>query len=331
MTHTPAAADIDLSDMEFWAAPLEQREAAFAALRRDRPMGFFEEPELMVDWAPQGRGYYALTRHADILEASRQPDKFCSGQGATSIADMPPPFLDFFGSMINMDDPRHARLRRIVSAGFTPRMLQKLEEQVAGGGWADRRRGDRQGRGRLRHRGGGPPAAEDHLRHDGRPGVRVRLRVQPLQHHPRRRRPRVHADGEPRRDSHGHPVRRPGAVEHGAGARSGSTREPTDDLISALVNAEVEGEKLTDQELGSFFILLVVAGNETTRNAISHGIRLLTENPDQRKIWQADFDGVAPTAVEEIVRFASPVIFMRRTVTQDGDASGTRSSTRATS
>jgi cytochrome P450 len=95
-------------------------------------------------------------------------------------------------------------------------------------------------------------------------------------------------------------------------------RHPEDDVTSALVNAEIDGERLDDQELGSFFILLVVAGNETTRNAISHGLVLLSDHPEQRRIWEDDFDTVAPTAVEEIVRIASPVIWMRRTVTTDG-------------
>ena len=95
-------------------------------------------------------------------------------------------------------------------------------------------------------------------------------------------------------------------------------KEPTDDLMSALVHAEVDGQKLAPHELGSFFILLLVAGNETTRNAISWGLKALTENPDQRKIWMDDFDAVQRLAVEEIIRYASPVMFMRRTVTQDG-------------
>jgi cytochrome P450 len=92
---------------------------------------------------------------------------------------------------------------------------------------------------------------------------------------------------------------------------------PTDDLASELVNAEVDGERLSDQELGSFFVLLVVAGNETTRNAISHGMKALCDYPEQRAIWQNDFEAVAPTAVEEIVRWATPVIHFRRTATRD--------------
>ncbi len=94
-------------------------------------------------------------------------------------------------------------------------------------------------------------------------------------------------------------------------------RHPGHDLTSALVTAELDGAQLTDQELASFFILLLAAGNETTRNAITHGLLVLAENPDQRAIWAADFEAVAPTAVEEIVRWATPVVFMRRTATRD--------------
>jgi methyl-branched lipid omega-hydroxylase len=99
---------------------------------------------------------------------------------------------------------------------------------------------------------------------------------------------------------------------------------PTDDLTTALMTAELDGERLTEQELASFFILLLVAGNETTRNAISWGLHFLTEHPDQRDAWAADFDTIAPHAVEEIVRLASPVISMRRTVTTDGAELGGR-------
>jgi cytochrome P450 len=97
---------------------------------------------------------------------------------------------------------------------------------------------------------------------------------------------------------------------------------PKDDLTSQLLNAQIEGESLTDQELASFFVLLVAAGNETTRNAISHGMKALSDHPAERRKWAADFERVAPTAVEEIVRWASPVIHFRRTVTQDTELGG---------
>jgi cytochrome P450 len=97
---------------------------------------------------------------------------------------------------------------------------------------------------------------------------------------------------------------------------------PTDDLTTLLMHAEVDGERLSTQEFGSFFILLVVAGNETTRNAISHGMKLLTDNPDQRQRWWSDPDTYTRGAVEEIVRYATPVIHFRRTTTADTEIRG---------
>src|SRR3546814_20939310 len=89
-------------------------------------------------------------------------------------------------------------------------------------------------------------------------------------------------------------------------------KEPTDDLTSKLVHNDLGEEMLAPEELGPFFILLAVAGSDTTRTAISHGMNLLAQNPDQRQHWQADIDGITPTALQEIVRVASPVTFMRR-------------------
>jgi cytochrome P450 len=306
---------IDLSDLEFWSLPLEERDAAFETLRNERPMAFFAEPDLVPDFIEVGPGYWAVTRHADIIEASRQPEIFCSGRGATSIPDMPDMFLEFFGSMINMDDPRHARLRRIVSRGFTPRMLKKLEGDVqrAAAGIVDD----------LIEKGGGDFVTEV--------AARLPLRIicdmmgiPESQHDLVFTRSNVILSmGDPEYIPEGADI---GAALLGAGQdlamlvqELGRMRRdhPTDDVTSALVNADVDGEHLDDAELGSFFILLVVAGNETTRNAISHGLKLITDHPEQRAAWLSDIEGVTPTAVEEIVRYASPVIWMRRSATQD--------------
>ena len=93
--------------------------------------------------------------------------------------------------------------------------------------------------------------------------------------------------------------------------------EPTDAITSALVHAEIDGERLSFSDLASFFVLLCAAGNETTRNAISHGLVALTEHPEQRRTWLEDLDGSTPAAVEEIARWSTPVIHFRRTVTTD--------------
>ena len=308
---------IDLSDIEFWTRPLAEREGAFETLRKNRPLPFFAEPPIEVAGITPGPGYYAVTKFEDILEVSKNPEVFCSGRGATSIPDTPDFFNEYFGSMINMDDPRHARLRKIVSAGFTPRMLKKIEDDVqrAAASIVDD----------LLKSGGGDFVTEV--------AARLPLKVIcDMMGIPESdyetvftRSNMILGAADPEYVSQGDADSVIGALLSAGGDLHGMVTElgkfrrehPTDDLTSALVNYEVDGERLTDQELGSFFILLVVAGNVTTRNAISHGLNLLTQHPEQKAIWAADFEGAAPTAVEEIVRVASPVIFMRRTATID--------------
>ena len=312
---TMAVDEIDLSSVEFWTLPWQEREGAFLTLRQERPLPFFQDPPDLPEWLPRGPGYYAVTKHADILEISRQPELFCSSQGATSIVDMPTEMLEFFGSMINLDDPRHARLRRIVSRGFTPRMLKRVEDDVQR--VASRIVSDVASRGScdfvvdvaarlpleiICNMMGVPPS-----------GFETVFRNSNI----------ILSEGDPEYIPEGDDIvaafmsaaQELAMLMQDIGAFR--RREPTDDLTSALVNAEVDGEQLTMGELASFFILLVVAGNETTRNAISHGLWALTSYPSQREAWQADFEAVAPTAVEEIVRWATPVIWMRRTAVSD--------------
>jgi cytochrome P450 len=321
---TPATVSLDeiaLSDLDFWTRPLAEIDSAFATLRAEGPMRFFAEAE--VELLPRGPGYVALTRHADVVEASRHPGLYCSGRG-TNIGDMPPAFNEFFGSMINMDDPRHARMRRIVSRGFTPRQLGMLQGDVEG--VAAEIVDDIAATGscdlvtevaallplRIILDLMGIPRSEERLVFD-RTNVILGL---------------GDAEYVPDQTVDGIMTAALTAGQELADLVSelGTERQrnPGDDLVSALVTAELDGEVLTPEELGSFFILLVVAGNETTRNAIAHGVVALAENPDQRRIWADDLDGVTPTAVEEVVRWATPVTHFRRTVTEDGVRLGDR-------
>ena len=111
-------------------------------------------------------------------------------------------------------------------------------------------------------------------------------------------------------------------AEYGTQLAESRRSHPGDDLTTNLVQAEVDGERLSSAEIASFFILLSGAGNETTRNAMSHGMVALSRYPEARATWWTDFDGVAATAVEEIVRWATPVIFMRRNLTEDIELGG---------
>ena len=122
-------ADINLSSQEFWAMPRDWREGAFKTLRDEAPFQFFEEYVMEDSPFPPGRGYRALTRHDDIWHVSRNAALFCSGQGS-NIGDLPVELNEFFGSMINMDDPKHFRLRSIVAKGFGPREVGRVEDLV---------------------------------------------------------------------------------------------------------------------------------------------------------------------------------------------------------
>ena len=312
--------DIRLGDETFWNLPVAQRDAAFATLRRERPVSFHEEPE--VPMLGKGPGFWSVTRYADILEVSRNPETFSSARGGVNIIDQPDYFSEFFGSMIVMDDPRHARLRRIVSRGFTPGMLRRTEAQVDRAaveivdGLIDKGTCDfvtdiaaalplkiicdMMGIPVSDYRfvfdrtnvilGAADPEYVDDIANAipaiFQAGQELAALMESLARHRR---------------------------EH-----------PLEDLTTALIHADVDGEQLSDQEVASFFVLLVVAGNETTRNAISHGMKALSDNPEQRRRWASDFERVAPTAVEEIVRWATPVIHFRRTATRDTEIAGQR-------
>jgi methyl-branched lipid omega-hydroxylase len=305
---------IDLSAIEFWGLPLSQRAASFALLRTQQRPQFFAEPE--VPFAEKGPGYYALVRHADVVEASKRPEVFCSRQGATSIADLPAEFNEYFGSMINMDDPRHARLRRIVSRAFTPRMIARFED--------DARRAATTIVDDLL--AAGPCDFVSHV------AARLPLKIIcDMMGIPDDQYEMVLANSniilsgfDPEflsEDQNEAVVQLLGAGQALAGLVTSlaATRAqaPAEDLVSALATANIDGEQLTSAELASFFILLVVAGNETTRNALSHALMLLTEFQDQRRLLLDDLEGRIGGAVEEIVRYASPVLFMRRTLTRD--------------
>ncbi len=320
MELSPVAVDsINISDPEFWKGSRQHRESVFATLRREAPVKFF--PEIPLANFPQGPGYWALTKHDDIWHVSRNPELFCSGKGS-NIADLTVELNEFFGSMISMDDPKHVRLRTIVSKGFTPKEITRVEEFV-----------------KNKAKSIVDNVLAKYGNNDEFDFVDAIAAPFPLQII-------CAMMGIPESDER--QILEWTNVILGAGDPDfGGTLEnllnvalemfayaqalgearlanPTDDLTSVMMHATVDGERMSSQEFGSFFILLAVAGNETTRNAISHGMLQLTEHPDQKAAWFNDFDNKTKGAVEEIVRWASPVIHFRRTATRDTEIRGVK-------
>jgi cytochrome P450 len=310
---SPLTGELDMSQNAFWAQPRARRHAAYARLRALPAPPFFDGGA--GPFGPAG-GYYALLRHADVAEASRSPEVFSSAAGTTSIFDLPAEFLEFFGSIINMDDPRHARLRRIVSRAFTPKMIAKFEDDVA----------------RTAARVVDDLIAAGPCDFVEQVSVRLPLKiicdmvgVGDEDYATVARNTRVILAGSDPEFVSADPAEMAAQVLAAATELGGlvtrlaaeRAARPAGDLISALVTANVDGEQLTPAELASFFILLVVAGNDTTKNSISHALVLLTEHPDQRELLTADLAARTGPAVEEIVRYATPVIWMRRTLTRD--------------
>jgi len=217
--------------------------------------------------------------------------------------------------MINMDAPKHTQMRLIVNRGFTPKQVAKLHESIR-----DQAREivDRVA-----------PLGECDFVSEVAAALPLAV-ICDMLGIPRSDHQRIFeltniilGIGDPEYASTMEELMAAGMelFQYGLALAEKRLAEPTDDIATKLVHAEIDDEggrhALTASELGSFFLLLVVAGNETTRTAISHGLVALTQNPDQRELWLADYEGVMPTAVDEIVRWATPVINFRRTATKD--------------
>ena len=305
--------DIQLGELSLWLR--RDREGIFAKLRTERPVSFHAEGEF--PGVPKGRGFWALTRYADVVRASMDAETFVSGHGV-NIPDQVPELNEFFGSMINMDAPRHTKLRKLVSAGFTPRTINQVEQAVRT--QAKRIVDAVANKGTCDFVGEVAAALPLRIICDmmGIPEADHR-RIFELTN-------LILGVGDPEYASSREELMA-GAMELFQYAQTLAEERrthPRDDITTALIQAEVDGERLTSQEVGSYFILLAAAGNETTRNAISHGIKVLTDFPAERARWMADFERIAPTAVEEIVRWATPVIHFRRTARRDVEIGGQR-------
>ncbi len=310
---------IDLSSRAFWSTTAAGREQSFAVLRAERPVSWHAPVEETLMHDPDDHGYWAVTRRSDIVTVSRNNDVFLSGKGVI-FENVPQELLEASQSFLAMDPPRHTKLRKLVSAAFTPRQVRRIEDSIksnartiveelrAAGSGADfvdhcakqlpiRTLSDMVGipeseRQHVAHAADALVSWADPVYLDGRNPLEVLVENQIYLHQV--------------------------AGELAAARR----KHPGDDLFSSLVNAEVDGDRLVDADVAAFFVLLAVAANDTTRQTTSHAMKALTDFPGQRAWLREDFDNRIGTAVEEFIRWATPVMTFRRTAATDFDLAG---------
>jgi cholest-4-en-3-one 26-monooxygenase len=300
--------DINLLE-DTWAegVPYDQ----FELLRRDAPVHWHEHPEY--------RGFWSVTRHADVRAVSRDHQTFSAELGSTFIRDHTEEALEIVRmTLLNMDPPKHSRYRRLVSAGFTPRMVGMISDSIQ-------------------------ERALEIL-----DGIKGRDEIDFVQEVAAELPLQVICEmiGVPEEDRHlvfdwsnklvgGQDADFTASEADGQNAaaeiyaycdRIADDRRahPRDDIMTALVEAEIDGDRLSQQELNMFFVLLCVAGNETTRNLISHAMLALIEHPDARAdlVANIDDDALWATATEEFLRWGGSIHNFRRTATCDTEIGG---------
>ena len=310
---------LPLDAPEFWRRPLEARMADFAEMREEGP---FTRAEVQNPLTDETDEFFAVTRYAEVVEISRHPQDFCSGRGSTSIADMPAEAMEFFGSFIGMDDPRHARQRGIVARSFTPRQLQGVLDSVeiicaeviddmCEKGEVDLVEAISQPFPLLVICDMmGIPRSEFATVLDA---TNVILGAGDPEMHGRRATSSTALLGA---GMDAHPA-------HERARRVPAEANPTDDLTSALVHNDVGEDMLAPEEIAP--VLHPAGGGRQRHHPHRHQPSACTcspRTPTSGASGRTTSTASPPTAVDEIVRVASPVTFMRRTVTQPLTLSG---------
>lgn len=313
----PAFDDIDIAPMSFWSTTMEERDKAFSVLRRERPLSWHRPMQGGLH-VPEIDGVWVATSHALISQVSKAPEIFSSAQGVT-MEEMTEDVVEAAASFLGMDAPKHQVLRRITSSAFTPKRLELIRSQIEGRA---------------------AEIVDDLLKtSEGDFVVQVSKRLPMwtvyqmlgLEEEHREEAATLAEEMVSWNDGDVAVGRPPmellndalvGLLTMGLAFAARRREHPKDDLMTALVEAEIDGRRLSDDEIASFFVLLSVAGNDTTRNTTTMTTKFLQDFPDQRAYLMEDFDGRIVTAIEEFVRYTSPVMSFRRTVTQDTVLSG---------
>ena len=293
--------------------------AAFARLRAEEPVAWTLEAD--------GSGFWSVTKHADVVEVSRDYNRFTASRGIR-IEQMVHDELEARRSMMEFDPPEHTRLRRLVQPGFTPKVTATYENAFRKlvGVVLDRvlPLGEfdfvteiaRELPIRMLCRLLGIP--EEDAGHMVAWGDQMISNADP-EYTP------VIVDKVDTEEYRLLPFRSPAALQvfrYAEDIAIERRSEPRDDIITTLLTSEPDGEPLSDLEFKNFFTLLMVAGNETTRHTISHGLLYLAANPDQLEAWRSDIAGLSVDAAEEILRASAVTMHFRRSVVEDTEIGG---------
>ncbi|MER7452596.1 cytochrome P450 [Nocardia beijingensis] len=302
----------DFTDPALWEnrSPVQE----FAQLRRTAPVWWNAQSDETSGGFRDG-GYWVVSKLADIKEISRHPELFSSERKGAIIrlpGDITPEQMALTGALlVNMDPPKHSKIRRIIAKGFTPRAVESLRAALT------------ERAARIVHE------AKKSSGGDFVEQVACELPLQAI----------AELIGVPQEDrrklfdwsnqmlnyddpEYGDPAMASAEILGYAWNMAEQRRAcPVGDIVSELVHADVDGEALGSDEFGFFVILLAVAGNETTRNAITHGMKAFVDRPEQWELYRQQRPRTAP---DEIVRWATPVTAFQRTATQDLELGGQR-------
>jgi cytochrome P450 len=310
--HSP----IDITSHDFWSQPFPIRDETFAQLRNGEGLTWHRPFASMFPM--EEPGYWALTRRADIVYVSQHPELFTSAQGV-ALDPMPAEIQRFASFFLSMDPPQHTVYRRLISSAFTPRNVRQIEDQIHRNavGIVD----DLVGAGDIDF----VAACSARL---------PMLTIMDMLGVPSAEQPAVAYAAEKlfgmSDDEYSTPEERAQdpvkqiVLLNNTGVELAKFRRanPGDDLMTSIVNAEVDGHRLTDEEIGAFLILLASAGNDTTKQTTTHAMMALAESPAQRGWLMEDFENRIGPAVEEFVRWASPVMQFARFASEDTDIGG---------
>ena len=305
-------AGFDFTDPDIYAERLPIAE--LAEMRKVAPIWWNEQPEGIGGF--EDGGYWVVTKHKDVKEVSRRSDVFSSQEKTALPRYAEGASRDQINAsrgivLLNMDAPHHTHLRKIISRAFTPRAIETLRADLASRARDIAAKAAAEGSGDFVEQ------------------VSCELPLQAiagLMGVPQDERKKLFdwsnqlvGDQDPEFASNDGMTASVELITYGMQMAAERTKNPKDDLVTKLIQADVEGHKLTDDEFGFFVMILAVAGNETTRNSITQGMMAFTEFPDQWELFKRERPG---TAADEIVRWASPTTSFQRTALEDTELSG---------